>query len=56
MMSCLLRDAVNLYDLSCDVGLFGADGFYGVKSPDRRVISGAYWRGPALDLRGRETG
>ena len=40
MMSCLTRDAVNLYDLSCDVVLFVADGFYGVKSPDRRVISG----------------
>ena len=29
-----------MYDLSCDVVLFVADGFYGVKSPDRRVISG----------------
>lgn len=42
MMSCLLRDAVNLYDLSCDVELFVSDGFYGAKSPDRRIISGAY--------------
>ena len=42
MMNCLTRDAVNLYDLFCDVGLFVADGFYGVKSPDRCVISGVY--------------